>query len=73
MKRVTANAQRRRLARNARLVCWCEAYWFPHRRAGGACYHSPRRDYYLAIRSGASQPEAMAQLSINQLERMFPL
>lgn len=53
--------------------CWCGGYWFPHRKGGGACEHSPRADYYLALRYGATMAEAMLELSINQLERMFPI
>lgn len=56
-----------------RLKCWCRGYWFPHRRGGGACEHSPRADYYTALRAGLSQAEAMALLPANVLEEMFPL
>jgi hypothetical protein len=59
--------------RNTRLRCDCGGYWFPHRRTGGACTHGPRADYFLALRAGVPQPEAMALLSVNQLERMFPI
>lgn len=59
--------------RNTRLKCLCGGYWFPHRKGGGACDHSPRASYYLALRSGAMLSEAMATLSADQLERMFPL
>lgn len=31
-------------------MCWCTGYWFPHRRGGGACEHSPTRDIHLALR-----------------------
>lgn len=53
--------------------CWCGGYWFPHRKGGGACEHSPRADYYIALRYGASVAEAMLMLSAAQIERMFPL
>lgn len=53
--------------------CGCGGYWFPHRKGGGACDFSPRADYYRAIRDGATVPEAQLLLSVDQLERMFPL
>jgi hypothetical protein len=53
--------------------CWCGGYWFPHRKGGGACEHSPRADYYIALRYGATQSEAMEWLSSAQIEKMFPL
>lgn len=56
-----------------RYRCNCWGYWFPHRKGGGACEHSPRRDFYLARRAGATVEEAMQELSVDQLERMFPL
>ena len=59
--------------RNTRMKCLCGGYWFPHRKGGGACDHSPRASYYIALRSGATLSEAMATLSAEQLERMFPL
>lgn len=59
--------------RNTRLRCNCGGYWFPHRKGGGACDHSPRAAFYIALRSGALLSEAMATLSADQLERMFPL
>jgi hypothetical protein len=59
-------------ARHKREKCWCSGYHFPPRRTGGACDHSPRRDYYIALRNGATTAEAMAELSAAQLERMFP-
>lgn len=31
-------------------MCECGGYWFPHRKGGGACEHSIRRDIHLAIR-----------------------
>lgn len=58
---------------NTRYRCDCSGYWFPHRRTGGACIYGPRSDYYHALRQGLDQAEAMALLSVNQLERMFPL
>jgi len=59
--------------KRGRLVCGCGGYWFPHRQGGGACHSSPRSDYYLALRAGVPHEEAMMLLSVNQLERMFPL
>jgi hypothetical protein len=59
--------------RNTRLRCDCGGYWFPHRKTGGACHLGPRSTYYLAKRGGATEAEAQAELTINQLERMFPL
>jgi hypothetical protein len=53
--------------------CRCDGYWFPHRRGGGACKHSPRSEFYRALRAGASREEAMLLLTVDQLERMFPL
>lgn len=53
--------------------CLCGGYWFPHRKVGGACDFSPRRDYFLALRSGIAEAEAMLELSVSQLERMYPL
>lgn len=53
--------------------CECGGYHFPHRRTGGACHHGPRSDFYLALRHGVPQGEAMLLLSVNQLEAMFPL
>jgi len=63
----------RRWRRNQRLKCWCGGYWFPHRRGGGACDQSPRRDYYQALRAGLSQAEAMSLLAVHVLEAMFPI
>ena len=60
-------------ARHRREKCTCGGYHFPHRRTGGACDHSPRRDFYRALRHGATLAEAQAELSAAQLERMFPL
>ena len=59
--------------RNTRLRCDCGGYGFPHRRQGGACDHSPRRNFYLALRHGAPLHEAQAELSAADLERMFPI
>jgi hypothetical protein len=44
-------------------------YWFPHRRGGGACEHSPRRNFYEALRAGLPESEAMGELSVADLER----
>lgn len=54
MKRLTPQRDR-----YGRLVCNCAGYWFPHRRAGGACDHSKSRDIHLARRTG--DPELMLQ------------
>jgi hypothetical protein len=53
--------------------CGCGGYAFPHRKGSGACEHSPRHEYYLALRQGATKAEAMELLSVDQIERMFPL
>lgn len=53
--------------------CWCGGYWFPHRKGGGACHHSPRSDYYLALRAGVPEHEAMQLLSAADLRRLYPL
>lgn len=53
--------------------CDCGGYHFPHRIKGGACYHSPRADYYHALRAGVPLKEAMELLSAADLERMSPL
>lgn len=68
MKKVPSN----HAWRNTRLRCDCGGYAFPHRRRGGACEHSPRRDYYLALRCGLSESEAAQTLWAYQLERMQP-
>lgn len=59
--------------RHTRLKCSCGGYWFPHRKGGGACIYSPSADYHQAIRAGLSQADAMALLSADVLERVFPL
>lgn len=72
LKRVAAsrsNSSRR----NTRLRCDCGGYWFPHRKTGGACDHGPRRDFFIAIRGGATISDAMQELSADQLNRMFPI
>lgn len=56
--------------RNTRLKCECGGYHFPHRKTGGACYHGPRSDYYLALRAGTTRNEAEQLLWSTQLERM---
>lgn len=37
--------QRRVLTRRKRkknqITCWCDGYWFPHRKTGGWCNHNP--------------------------------
>jgi len=53
--------------------CDCMGYWFPHRRGGGACEHSPRRNFYEALRAGLPESEAMGELSVADLERFYPL
>lgn len=46
-----------RWARNRRLKCGCGGYHFPHRRGGGACFHSPTCNYHRAKRDG--DPDAI--------------
>jgi hypothetical protein len=58
----------KRWKRNQRLKCGCGGYHFPHRRGGGACVHSIRADYYVALRGGATRAEAEAQLWAHVLE-----
>jgi hypothetical protein len=53
--------------------CCCWGYSFPHRKGSGMCDHSPRSDYYRAIRDGVPAREALQFLSIGQLERVAPL
>lgn len=53
--------------------CDCHGYWFPHRKGGGACEYSPYRDYYRALRAGATVAEAQQMLTADQLNRLFPL
>lgn len=45
-------------------------YWFPHRKGGGACEHSPRVDYYLALRADVPEGEALQLLWADKRERM---
>lgn len=45
-------------------VCLCGGYHFPHRRGGGACEHSPTRDFHLAIRAGEHERAAAELLSL---------
>ena len=52
--------------------CVCGGYSFPHRATGGACLHGARSDYHRAIRDGVSQLEALAELTVDQLERHSP-
>lgn len=59
-----------RRQRNTRLRCDCSGYWFPHRRTGGACEHGPRSEFYLALRQGVSESEALALLWAIQIERL---
>ena len=59
--------------RHQREKCWCLGYWFPHRRGGGACDHSPRVDYYRALRDGASVEEAMQLLTASDLRKLYPI
>lgn len=58
--------------RATRLKCECGGYHFPHRKGGGACIHSPRSAYYTALRNGASDSEAQAELWCDKLELMIP-
>lgn len=53
--------------------CDCGGYWFPHRKGGGACEHSPYKDYHHALRAGATVAEAQQTLSAGALEKKFPL
>lgn len=46
-----------------RLVCTCGGYWFPHRKGGGACEHSPTRDIHMALR--AKSPELLLDALIS--------
>lgn len=59
--------------RHQREKCCCGGYHFPHRRGGGACDHSPRADYYRALRSGVDPEEAQLLLSVNDLRKLFPI
>jgi hypothetical protein len=56
--------------RATRLRCDCMGYHFPHRKGGGACDASPRRDYYHALRQGVDKLDALALLSADQLARL---
>lgn len=56
--------------KRGRLVCGCGGYLFPHRKHGGACEHSPRADYYQALRAGVPEDEALQLLWADKLERM---
>lgn len=65
--------QGRWVDKRGRLVCWCGGYWFPHRKAGGACDHSPRADYYHAMRQpDVPVSEAMSLLSVDDMRRLYP-
>lgn len=66
MKKVQAS----KLWKNTRLRCDCGGYPFPHRRGGGACYHSPREAYYQALRNGLPGNEAEELLWAVQLEKL---
>lgn len=59
-----------RLDRRGRNVCDCGGYKYPHRKFGGACYHSPRADYYHALRADVPVSEALQLLWADKLERM---
>ena len=59
--------------KRGRLACHCQGYHFPHRKEGGACWHGPRSDYYVALQKGVPENEALALLSANQLEKMRPI
>jgi len=50
--------------------CTCGGYHFPHRRGSGACIHSARSEYYLALRQGVPQSDAEALLWAHVLETM---
>lgn len=53
--------------------CNCAGYPFPHRKTGGACLAGPRSDYYRAVQAGENKLEALLHLSVDQLERHFPI
>lgn len=59
--------------RHAREKCDCGGYHFPHRRGGGACVFSSRRDFYAAVRDGVPLAEAQQHLSAADLRRMWPI
>ena len=60
---------------NTRLRCDCGAYWFPHRKTGGACDHAApgKRDYFRMLRQSMPEAVAMAELSESGLNRLYPL
>jgi len=47
--------------------------WFPHRRGGGGCEHSARRDFYVVLRNGGTLADAQQMLTADQPDAMFPL
>lgn len=57
---------------NQRLKCECGGYHFPHRRTGGACDHSPTRDYHLALRQGAAEAVRDIQIDLSLTGRFRP-
>jgi hypothetical protein len=68
-----ANIEGQRIWTGTHQRCGCLGYHFPHRKGGGACEHSPRVDYYRAKRAGLAEGEAQELLSVDQIERMFPI
>lgn len=56
--------------KRGRMVCGCMGYHFPHRKGGGACDHSPRVDYYRALRADVPEDEALQLLWADKLERL---
>ena len=62
MKGIMGCLSRRVSWRASAQRCDCGGYWFPHRRGGGACDYSRRRDYHLALRAGCSRDEALRLL-----------
>ena len=53
--------------------CECGGYWFPHRKGGGACEHSSKKDFYAAMRAGLPLSECQTLLSVQDLEILFPI
>lgn len=73
MKAITTLTLSVRRDKRGRSVCGCMGYAFPHRKGGGACEHSPRADYYAALRAGVDESEALQLLWADKLERMRPV
>lgn len=60
--------------KRGRLVCECGGYWFPHRKGGGACDHSIRRDIHLAIRFKCKEAltEALIAFALTYPHKVAP-